>query len=169
MKAAVNAQDPIINVLSEIFEHDPNVTHEQIILEAARIKAPPTTSVLRINTILTDSDNALKTAAKILLDQSPAFQVYRPSNLPNVLFVNSLGPYDPQPFKRQAMVSRECAQAVLRGSHVFSPGIIAIQDDTSEEDQVSVWADLDGKCTRGYRLEYLGAKKFVGNGILKMV
>lgn len=97
----------------------------------------------------------------------------------------------------EVVVGAQCGSAVLRGAHVFHPGIIASPKcETSAfvhillyhlkefvyiiwrlfssphavmkvGDVVSVFSDLEGRCTRG-AFSFQGNKVFVGNGVAEM-
>lgn len=89
----------------------------------------------------------------------------------------------------------QCGSAVLRGAHVFAPGIVAspkcktavfnvtvtafvmssscslhvmfLPSDMKAGDRVSVFSDVEGRCTRG-ATSFQGNKVFVGNGVAEM-
>ncbi|XP_038209650.1 tRNA (cytosine(72)-C(5))-methyltransferase NSUN6 isoform X2 [Zerene cesonia] len=65
------------------------------------------------------------------------------------------------------MVDASCGAAVLRGSHVFAPGLLGLQPNCKLNDLVDIYADLDGKCKRGLKIHYTGKKEYVGTGYLK--
>ncbi|XP_063714343.1 tRNA (cytosine(72)-C(5))-methyltransferase NSUN6-like isoform X2 [Symsagittifera roscoffensis] len=70
------------------------------------------------------------------------------------------------------VVGGDCGNAVLRGAHVFSVGVVAIDGDAGEGDVVSVYADIKGEMSRGSKCKKqsleLDAEQFVfvGNGTL---
>nr|XP_039262285.1 tRNA (cytosine(72)-C(5))-methyltransferase NSUN6-like [Styela clava] len=68
------------------------------------------------------------------------------------------------PCTKEIIVDRACGMAVMRGAHVFAPGIISAPQNMNCGDKVSVHVDLEGKCLKG-SLKYEGMKYFVGNGI----
>ncbi|XP_045497919.1 tRNA (cytosine(72)-C(5))-methyltransferase NSUN6 [Colias croceus] len=67
----------------------------------------------------------------------------------------------------KVMVDASCGAAVLRGSHVFAPGVLGLQTSCQLNDLVDIYADLDGKCKRGLKIDYNGKKEYVGTGYLK--
>lgn len=69
--------------------------------------------------------------------------------------------------ENQVIVDQSCGLAVLRGAHVFVPGVIAAPAGLKKEDLVSVFVDLDKKCLKG-SLKFDGQKFFIGNGIMKV-
>ena len=55
------------------------------------------------------------------------------------------------PHPRQVIVSVLCAQSLLRGAHLFAPGVLRVEEtrEDSSDACVSVWADTQGNCLRG--------------------
>ncbi|KAL1509085.1 hypothetical protein ABEB36_003881 [Hypothenemus hampei] len=70
---------------------------------------------------------------------------------------------------KEIIVDVECAAAVLRGAHIYAPGILGMQSGTQLNDQVKVYADVSGKCKKGWSKLYLNKEKeFIGNGVVQM-
>ncbi|KAK7871652.1 hypothetical protein R5R35_009022 [Gryllus longicercus] len=69
---------------------------------------------------------------------------------------------------KEVIVDIACGVAVLRGAHVFAPGIKGMSRDTASGDYVSVFADVKNKCTRGLICSFTEEKFFVGNGIVRI-
>uniref|UniRef100_UPI00398F701A tRNA (cytosine(72)-C(5))-methyltransferase NSUN6 n=1 Tax=Pristiophorus japonicus TaxID=55135 RepID=UPI00398F701A len=67
----------------------------------------------------------------------------------------------------EVIVGAQCGNAVLRGAHVFIPGILSASKLMKAGDVVSVYSDICGKCKRGAK-EFMGTKAFVGNGIAEL-
>ncbi|XP_066589799.1 tRNA (cytosine(72)-C(5))-methyltransferase NSUN6 isoform X2 [Prorops nasuta] len=71
-------------------------------------------------------------------------------------------------YSNEIIVDEKCGAAVLRGSHIFAPGIIGISHKPVKLEKVSVFADKTGNCKKGLIKEYKESEKvFLGNGILK--
>ncbi|KAI4502088.1 hypothetical protein M0802_002770 [Mischocyttarus mexicanus] len=69
----------------------------------------------------------------------------------------------------EIIVDAICGSAVLRGAHVFAPGILGIPKGLNIGDEVSVFADTVGCCTKGLLKPSEvdnNIKTFLGNGIL---
>uniref|UniRef100_A0A286XRU8 SAM-dependent MTase RsmB/NOP-type domain-containing protein n=1 Tax=Cavia porcellus TaxID=10141 RepID=A0A286XRU8_CAVPO len=64
----------------------------------------------------------------------------------------------------EAVVGAQCGNAVLRGAHVYVPGIVSASSFMKAGDVISVYSDIKGKCKKGAR-EFDGTKVFLGNGI----
>jgi len=88
----------------------------------------------------------------------------------DLLTIEAIGPSKVSPDSSQVIVSLDCARSVLRGADVYSPGILAVEDHgrpVKINDHVSVWVDVESKCTRGLRTLYTGEKELIAEGILR--
>lgn len=70
---------------------------------------------------------------------------------------------------KEVIVDVLCAAAVLRGAHVFAPGVMGLPPNYKLDERVDIYGDLDGQCKRGLKVNYSGRKRFVGVGYLKML
>ncbi|XP_063094087.1 tRNA (cytosine(72)-C(5))-methyltransferase NSUN6-like isoform X5 [Cavia porcellus] len=127
---------------------------------------PPSFTTVRVNTHLTSVQH-VKT---LLLDEFQKFNglsvpVLQHSDLEDVLLIPVIGPR--KNIKKQqceAVVGAQCGNAVLRGAHVYVPGIVSASSFMKAGDVISVYSDIKGKCKKGAR-EFDGTKVFLGNGI----
>lgn len=87
--------------------------------------------------------------------------------IPDVLLLPVNGPRHVQQLQSEVVVGALCGSAVLRGAHVYAPGIVASPKFMKVGDVVSVFSDIDGKCTRG-ATSFQGHKVFIGNGVAEM-
>ncbi|XP_068604199.1 tRNA (cytosine(72)-C(5))-methyltransferase NSUN6 [Brachionichthys hirsutus] len=94
-------------------------------------------------------------------------QIFTHPQIPDVLLLPVEGPRPVKQLHPEVVVGAQCASAVLRGAHVFAPGIIASPKYMKAGDVVSVVSDLESKCTRGAK-SFLGKRAFVGNGVAEM-
>ncbi|XP_034832357.1 tRNA (cytosine(72)-C(5))-methyltransferase NSUN6 isoform X1 [Maniola hyperantus] len=69
----------------------------------------------------------------------------------------------------EVIVDSMCAAAVLRGAHVYAPGVLGLAPSCQLDEKVDIYADLDGQCKRGLKVQYDGHKQYVGTGQLKML
>jgi hypothetical protein len=60
---------------------------------------------------------------------------------------------------KEIVVSRKCAESVLRGSHIFVPGIIASSPWVSKGDDVTVLCDVHDRVLRGAPTHLLSTGK----------
>lgn len=70
---------------------------------------------------------------------------------------------------KEVIVDALCAAAVLRGAHVFAPGVMGLPVNCHIGEKVDIFGDLDGQCKRGLKVTYEGKKLYVGTGYLKML
>lgn len=68
---------------------------------------------------------------------------------------------------QEVIVDAACAAAVLRGAHVFAPGVMGLPTSIALHDRVDVYGDLEGKCKKGLKVPFEGPKLFVGTGYLR--
>ncbi|KAM4605897.1 tRNA (cytosine(72)-C(5))-methyltransferase NSUN6 isoform 1-T2 [Polymixia lowei] len=87
--------------------------------------------------------------------------------IPDVLLLPVIGPRPVSQLSSEVVVGAQCGSAVLRGAHVFAPGIVATPKFMKSGDVVSVFSDLEGKCTRGAN-NFQGNRVFLGNGVAEM-
>ena len=82
----------------------------------ARLVRPPAATTLRIHDYALQGD---ETKLQELV-RTP-FKVH--DALPDLLLLDVIGPQTVEPCKKQVMVDYMCGMSVLRGSHVYQPGI----------------------------------------------
>ncbi|XP_072544149.1 tRNA (cytosine(72)-C(5))-methyltransferase NSUN6 isoform X2 [Salminus brasiliensis] len=99
-------------------------------------------------------------------DSVPTLILHHPL-LPDVLLLPVSGPRDVGVLNAEVIVGAQCGSAVLRGAHVFAPGVLSAPKFMKEGDAVSVFSDVEGRCTRGAK-EFQGKKVFLGNGVCMM-
>ncbi|OXU22955.1 hypothetical protein TSAR_002126, partial [Trichomalopsis sarcophagae] len=69
----------------------------------------------------------------------------------------------------EVIVDAACGAAVLRGAHIYAPGVLGMPRGLKVGDIVSVYADLEQACKKGLVTEYDKKNKlFVGNGIVQL-
>lgn len=72
------------------------------------------------------------------------------------------------PTFKEVIVDKHGAAALLRGAHLYAPGVLAMQSGTKQDEIVNVFADLEGKCKKGTITEYSSTQKaFIGVGKVK--
>ncbi|CAB3367542.1 Hypothetical predicted protein [Cloeon dipterum] len=138
------------------------------------IREPPNYTTFRVNTLhytVKDalqliSENVAKTAIQINATRCP--EVYINKDFPDVINVGSWDFSINDAPSDEVVVDAFCGAAILRGSHLFAPGVLALPKGTAVGQQVAVYADLDGKCLQGTATKYKGNKMLVGTGILEL-
>lgn len=143
------------------------------LLEALR--TPPLSTVVRVNSLKTTVDDALK-KLQCILDQVEDkykerqdhhdYKVRKHPLLRDVLMIDGSGPYVDIPLvEKEVIVDLHCGAAILRGAIIYVPGIMGAHPGIKKGDLVSVYADLYGKCRKGLTKPFDGPKLFLGNGI----
>lgn len=134
---------------------------------------PPSHTCLRASTHLVPLDEISQRLGKELDMQLRGSSTGVPVEIvphpciPDVLLLPVDGPRPIQQLQSEVVVGAQCGNAVLRGAHVYAPGIVASPKFMKAGDVVSVFSDIDGKCTRG-ATNFQGHKVFVGNGFAEM-
>uniref|UniRef100_A0A3B3HK17 NOP2/Sun RNA methyltransferase 6 n=1 Tax=Oryzias latipes TaxID=8090 RepID=A0A3B3HK17_ORYLA len=125
---------------------------------------PPLHTCVRASTHLAPLEE-IRSKLQEELSQVKLSPILSHPQVPDVLLLPVDGPrYVRNP---EVVVGAQCGNAVLRGAHVFAPGIVASPKYMKVGDVVSVFSDLEGRCTRG-ALSFQGNKVFVGNGVAEM-
>ncbi|XP_017780642.1 PREDICTED: putative methyltransferase NSUN6 [Nicrophorus vespilloides] len=96
-------------------------------------------------------------------------RVYQHEVLKDVVIVDNYDLKDLELTGRtnEIIVDVHCGAAVLRGAHIFAPGIIGMTSGTKVDDEVSIYVDVDKVCKKGLKA-FEGNKVYVGNGIARM-
>uniref|UniRef100_A0A8D2IM91 NOP2/Sun RNA methyltransferase 6 n=1 Tax=Varanus komodoensis TaxID=61221 RepID=A0A8D2IM91_VARKO len=131
---------------------------------------PPVFTTVRVNTHLASVEHVRNLLSAEIHKQyaSLSVPVLQHPQLPDILLIPVIGPRkDLQKVTNQVIVGAQCGNAVLRGAHVYVPGIISASKFMKAGDVVSVYSDIEGKCKRGAK-EFLGTKVFIGNGISEL-
>ncbi|CAJ1082528.1 tRNA (cytosine(72)-C(5))-methyltransferase NSUN6 isoform X2 [Xyrichtys novacula] len=134
---------------------------------------PPSYTCVRVNTHLAPLEEIRHKLGEELKKQmcrsseDVQVQIFPHPRIPDVLLLPVIGPRPVKQLSSELVVGAQCGNAVLRGAHVFAPGIIASPKYMKRGDVVSVFSDLEGKCTRA-ATSFEGKKVFVGNGVAQM-
>ncbi|XP_030406282.1 putative methyltransferase NSUN6 isoform X1 [Gopherus evgoodei] len=131
---------------------------------------PPAFTTVRVNTHLA----SVKQVKNLLFEEihkqfkDLSVPVLQHPELQDLLLIPVIGPRkDLQKQSSEVIVGAQCGNSVLRGAHVFVPGIISASKFMKAGDVVSVYSDIEGKCKRGAKV-FLGTKVFIGNGISEL-
>ncbi|XP_023078913.1 tRNA (cytosine(72)-C(5))-methyltransferase NSUN6 isoform X1 [Piliocolobus tephrosceles] len=131
---------------------------------------PPSFTTVRVNTHLA----SVQHVKNLLLDELQkqfnglSVPILQHPDLQDLLLIPVIGPR--KNIKKQqceAIVGAQCGNAVLRGAHVYAPGIVSASKFMKAGDVISVYSDIKGKCKKGAR-EFDGTKVFLGNGISEL-
>ncbi|XP_026147717.1 tRNA (cytosine(72)-C(5))-methyltransferase NSUN6 isoform X4 [Mastacembelus armatus] len=136
---------------------------------------PPSYTCVRASTHLASLDEIRHKLEEELKNQQMcslsaeevSLQIVPHPQIPDVLLLPVNGPRPVKQLSSEVVVGAQCGSAVLRGAHVFAPGILASPKHMKVGDLISVFSDLEGKCTRG-ATSFQGSRVFVGNGVAEM-
>ncbi|KAM9090211.1 tRNA (cytosine(72)-C(5))-methyltransferase NSUN6 isoform 2-T2 [Megaptera novaeangliae] len=135
-----------------------------------KLSHPPSFTTVRVNTHLA----SVQHVKNLLFDELQkqfnglSFPILQHPDLQDVLLIPVIGPR--KNIKQQpceVIVGAQCGNAVLRGAHVYVPGIVSASKFMKGGDVVSVYSDIKGKCKKGAK-EFDGTKIFLGNGISEL-
>ncbi|XP_028826636.1 putative methyltransferase NSUN6 isoform X2 [Denticeps clupeoides] len=179
---------PQISMKPEVHEYLRNVfMNKELLMEVEECEAerrflallsclsrPPSFTCVRVSTHLAPRHEVQQRLQQYLLQQSEcsypggvsAFPLAHPL-LADVLLLPVVGPRPVCVLDSEVIVGAQCGNAVLRGAHVFSPGILSTPKFLKTGDAVSVFSDVEGKCTKGAK-EFKGKKVFLGNGVSRV-
>ncbi|XP_055855131.1 tRNA (cytosine(72)-C(5))-methyltransferase NSUN6 [Episyrphus balteatus] len=132
----------------------------------------PSTTTYRINLL---SSSISDFTAKLQQTLSTKYQnipkVFHINGIPEVICIPKVDGVSTSPLKdlKEIMVDSSCGAAILRGAHIFAPGVLSMQSGTKLGEKVNVFVDLEGKCKKGTNTFYESEQKvFVGIGEVKM-
>ncbi|XP_049519765.1 tRNA (cytosine(72)-C(5))-methyltransferase NSUN6-like isoform X2 [Dermacentor silvarum] len=131
------------------------------------LSLPPQYTTVRVNTRLTSTEAAKNSVQRYLNESYSALAPHVVCHpfIPDLLVLaGRQSPCHLQPSSREVVVRRDCAEAVLRGAHVYVPGIMGAPKGLQAGQQVAVYGDLDGQCLKGRTRPYRGRRVFIGNG-----
>ncbi|KAL2761431.1 tRNA (cytosine(72)-C(5))-methyltransferase NSUN6 isoform 1 [Daubentonia madagascariensis] len=136
----------------------------------SHLSHPPSFTTVRVNTNLTSVQHVKNLLLEELQKQFNGLSVpiLQHPDLQDVLLIPVIGPR--KNIKKQqceAIVGAQCGNAVLRGAHVYVPGIVSASKFMKSGDVISVYSDIKGKCKKGAK-EFDGTKVFLGNGISEL-
>ncbi|KAF8083153.1 hypothetical protein N665_0790s0016 [Sinapis alba] len=122
---------------------------------------PSSYSCIRVNTVKTTSDAVIEKLKKILNDSEDGLKLVQSDGsspiskcqipgLEYVVFVNGSGPHiieygssGLENIPKEVLVSRKCAEAVLRGAQVYVPGVLACTAHVEKGDAVAVCVAME--------------------------
>ncbi|XP_066243512.1 tRNA (cytosine(72)-C(5))-methyltransferase NSUN6 isoform X1 [Saccopteryx leptura] len=135
-----------------------------------RLSHPPSFTTVRVNTYLA----SVQCVKNLLFDELQkqfnglSVPILQHPDLQDVLLIPVIGPRKNIKIQQcEAIVGTQCGNAVLRGAHVYIPGIVSASKFMKTGDVVSVYSDIEGKCKKGAK-EFGGTKVFLGNGISEL-
>ncbi|EDW40304.1 GL24972 [Drosophila persimilis] len=137
----------------------------------------PRVTTYRVNRLRTNVETHKAQLEEHLARRYPCGQqaprIYGLADLPEVLCIApleaELALSVPDPTLKEVIVDTSCGAALLRGAHIYAPGVLAMESNTQLQECVNVYADLAGKCKRGMTTRYENSEKvYVGVGKVLM-
>lgn len=128
----------------------------------------PKTTTVRVNQLKTTADElCLKVENSILLPEMPSIRVH--PHFSNILSISSFDGASTIPVGelKEIVVDVKCAASLLRGAHLYAPGVLSMASNTKIGERVNVYADVEGTCKKGTNVTYESTKVFIGIGIVK--
>ncbi|XP_023310788.1 putative methyltransferase NSUN6 isoform X2 [Anoplophora glabripennis] len=133
----------------------------------------PKITSYRVNYLKSNSEEVLEMTRKYISKVLGTNSVIVEKHLliPNVIVIqHDLEKKILEKYDKEVVVDVDCASAVLRGAHIYAPGVLAMMSGTQVGDKISIYADSKKKCKRGLQKLYEdNGKIFIGNGESKMV
>ncbi|KAG7187728.1 hypothetical protein KM043_016781 [Ampulex compressa] len=117
------------------------------------ICSTPKITTLRINTAKMTIEAARLLIEDLLKQDSkrcPTLSLL--PEIPEVIVIESWDTsvkLDLEKYPNEIIIDASCGSAVLRGSHIFAPGVIGIPYGLIVNDKASVFADITGHCKKG--------------------
>ncbi|KAL0128186.1 hypothetical protein PUN28_003443 [Cardiocondyla obscurior] len=133
----------------------------------------PEKSIYRLDRFTDDYTNDLDNLYEALRqDDKPNPSIHFLPDLPKgIIAVNNWDSdvsLDLKRYPNEIIVDAACGAAVLRGSHVYAPGVIGMPNGLTVNTKVSVFADITGQCKKGLIKSYANSNKvYLGNGSLQ--
>ncbi|XP_039966533.1 tRNA (cytosine(72)-C(5))-methyltransferase NSUN6 isoform X2 [Bactrocera neohumeralis] len=162
-------RNPLVE--SQILQRNPSQLEELM----SWLCKVPTITTYRVNSLRTTVPAFKQKLQEILHErytQPP--KVYEIPSIPEVLCIlpTSFGVDMKQKqsdLQREVVVDSCCGAALLRGAHIYAPGVLAMEAGTKLNEEVLVYADLAGKCKQGTNIRYDSLDKiFLGVGVVRM-
>ncbi|RZC37461.1 methyltransferase NSUN6, partial [Asbolus verrucosus] len=133
----------------------------------------PEITSFRVNTLKADPGDVreyIRTHVQKVLGADSALKIEQHPHCEEAIIIHHPKVANPQ-LKindNEVIVDTVCAAAVLRGAHIYAPGVMGMTSGSQIGGHVSVYADVAKKCKKGLQRVYNHKKIFLGNGIIKM-
>lgn len=106
----------------------------------------------------------------------PTVSIHNHPTLPDVITIGSLHSdgkttdvLTAEPNLKEVIVDVACGASILRGAHLYAPGVLAMPAQTMVNERVNLYADVEGTCKKGTNTMYDSQKKvFLGIGQVQM-
>ncbi|ESN95243.1 hypothetical protein HELRODRAFT_87021, partial [Helobdella robusta] len=130
---------------------------------------PPLFTTLRVNNLHLERKHAIKLIQEAIDEEERTglkFEVKNHPELNDCIIIQNFGPFNVDTVTEEIIVDHSCGMSVLRGSDIYSTGILSMSPYVKVGDLVSVYVDVENKCRRGLLTkDFHGKKFFIGNGV----
>ncbi|KAL5007716.1 hypothetical protein ScPMuIL_016522 [Solemya velum] len=156
--------------VSELGKHK---CEEEFLRLLDQLGSPPLFTTLRVNIHNSDCEHIIPLLQEEINKQCDKrgichFDILKHHSLKDVVVIKNRGPnLNLEQSEKEVIVDLACGMAVLRGADVFVQGIMAAHPGMNENTLVSVFADVEGACRKGFVKQFTGRKIFIGNGVAK--
>ncbi|CAG9321447.1 NSUN6 [Blepharisma stoltei] len=129
------------------------------------LKTPPPYTTLRVNTLKIDMNEAIR----ILELLFPRYDIKVHEKINDLLCIPVNGPFNIQPVEKAIFVDNRCGEAILRGSHIYAPGVLGTTSDFQKNEIVSIYS-ISVPINRGTKttIENVAEPFYLGNGVCQM-
>lgn len=88
------------------------------------IRSPPRYTTIRVNTL----QITMQSAVDYIKSLYPSYDVKIHHLIPDLLVIPVNGPFERERKQNAVFVDTRCGEAVLRGSHIYVPGVMGVSD-----------------------------------------
>ncbi|XP_044271977.1 tRNA (cytosine(72)-C(5))-methyltransferase NSUN6 [Tribolium madens] len=128
-------------------------------------EAPKITS-FRVNTLKADVGEIHRYIEAYIADAGQNLHVEKHPSCEDAIIVHhTVSNQILKKYNKEIIIDAVCGAAVLRGAHIYAPGVIGMMTNIQVGDNVSIYVDFEkNKCKKGFLKLYEGKKIFIGNG-----
>lgn len=135
------------------------------------LSSTPSITTIRINTLRTTAEKAVSYLQNAIKDSPDPIQIECMTDLPEVISIKQISVQEPTIYDftlKEVIVDIACGAAVLRGAHIYAPGVIGMMTGVQIDEIVNVFADLAGTCKKGSKVHSSEQNRFIARGKVKM-
>ncbi|XP_056649182.1 tRNA (cytosine(72)-C(5))-methyltransferase NSUN6 [Diorhabda sublineata] len=156
----------LINSLLVELDYDNKISNEELMFTLKWLCSSPKMTTVRVNTLKNNVQNVLHILRQFLKET----KMYIHHCLSNVIVIeNTTLCEELDKHEKEVIVDTECASAILRGAHIYAPGVLGMVAGCQLNEDVSIYADIAKKCKKGFQKVYDSTSKIhIGNGKIKM-
>lgn len=132
------------------------------------LKTTPKYTTIRVNTLLSSSERLVNHLNNLIEQPNVVCEYPKLPELITLSRQNSRQQLEAIDKLNEAIVDTACGTAVLRGAHVFAPGVLGLMSAAKIGDLINIYADIACNCKKGLPRRYVNSGKiFLGIGLLE--